>query len=451
MNAANGLRPFRVAVVGAGPAGLYLADQLTYESEIATVVDLFERLPVPFGLLRYGVAPDHPTIKSAAETFQEILDRPQVNLYCNVQVGRDILVAELRERYDAVVYANGADTDRRLGIEGEGLPGSISATDFVKWYNGHPEASAHDLRGAKSVVVIGAGNVALDVARILVKDAKLLTDTDIPSDVLNTLGASSVTDVHIVARRGPEFARFTTKEVRELGGLDGVDVIVDPEEIPAEDPDGLGPVGRRNLGVLRGWATKQATGAPRRVHLHFGARPERLLGDATVRGIRVATARGSVDVDAHLVIRAIGYRSQPIDGVSFDEESGTIPHQDHRVRYGDGGGPVEYAVGWVKRGPSGILGTNRGDAADTAAAIRADFGGASKVSPSSTMGDVFTERGVVFLGKESWSRIVRHERALGADCGRGRVKIQDWQTLVDIGRAVGENSGVVPEYSSSRG
>jgi ferredoxin--NADP+ reductase len=451
MNAANELRPFRVAVVGSGPAGLYLADQLTYDSEIATVVDLFERLPVPFGPLRYGVALDHPTIKSAAETFQEILDRPQVNLYCNVQVGRDISVAELRERYDAVVYANGADTDRRLGIEGEELPGSTSATDFVKWYNGHPEADAHDLRGVKSVAVIGAGNVALDVARILVKDAKLLTDTDIPAGVLNTLAASSVTDVHLIARRGPEFARFTTKELRELCGLDGVDVIVDPEEIPADDPDGLGSVGRRNLGVLRSWATQARAGAPRRVHLRFDARPEQLLGDASVRGIRVATARGSVDVDAHLVIRAIGYRSQPIAGVSFNEESGTIPHQDHRVRRGDDVAGREYAVGWVKRGPSGILGTNRGDAADTAHAIRADFGRTSKVLPSSTVEDVFAERGVVFLDKESWRRIVRHELALGADCGRGRVKIQDWQTLVDIGRAVGENSGVVPEYSSSRG
>jgi len=426
-------RPLRIAVVGAGPAGLYTADQFTHDDEQGHLVHLFDRLPVPFGLLRYGVAPDHPTIKSASETFQDILDRPNVGLFCNVEIGRDITTDELRSWYDAVVYATGADSDRRLGIEGENLPGSISATEFVKWYNGHPEAPRRTLHDVRTAVVIGAGNVALDVARILVKDPDALSATDIPADALSTLSSSAVTDVHLIARRGPEHARFTTKELRELGDLSEVDVVVEPSSIPDADPEGLGPVGRRNLKVLRDWATRAASGAPRRVHLHFGVRPNRLLGDRAVQGIRLDSDGPAIDLAADLVVRAIGYRSRPLPGVPFDENTGTIPHIDHRVLRNGAASVGEYAVGWVKRGPTGILGTNRGDAADTAEVLLADFATRHVQSTFPQTEDELSGRGIQFLDKTSWTSIRRTEEALGLAHGRDRVKIAAWDALVAAG------------------
>lgn len=431
------LPPLRVAVVGAGPAGLYIADQLTGDGDNATAVDLFERLPVPFGLLRYGVAPDHPAIKSASATFQEILDRTGVELFCNVEIGRDVTVDELRQRYDAVVYATGADSSRSLGIEGEELRGSISATDFVKWYNGHPEAGSHDLGTVRSAVVVGAGNVALDVARMLVKNPADLVDTDISADVLGALSDSTVTDVHLVARRGPEHARFTTKELRELGGLRGVDIVVDPAQIPSADPEGLGPVGRRNLKVLREWCGRPETGAPRRIHLHFGARPDRLSGHSDVDGAILETADGTVELEAELVIRAIGYRSRALPGVPFDDDAGTIPHRDHRVLRDGAACPGEYAVGWVKRGPSGILGTNRGDAIDTVAAIVEDAALRRPADDAQSTGALLGARGVPFLDNRSWNGIQRAEQMLGASLGRGRVKLSGWDDLVRAGFALG--------------
>jgi ferredoxin--NADP+ reductase len=425
-------RPLRIAVVGAGPAGLYTADQFTYDEKWHTV-HLFDRLPVPFGLLRYGVAPDHPTIKSASETFQEILDRPNVGLFCNVEIGRDLTADELRSWYDAVVYATGADSDRRLGIEGEDLPGSISATDFVKWYNGHPEAPPRTLADVRTAVVIGAGNVALDVARILVKDPEALSATDIPADALSILSSSAVTDVHLIARRGPEYARFTTKELRELGDLGGVDVVVDPSSIPEADPEGLGSVGRRNLKVLRDWAMRAASGARRRVHLHFGVRPNRLLGERAVRGIRLDSDGSTIDLAADLVVRAIGYRSRPLPGVPFDESTGTIPHVGHRVQRDGTVSIGEYAVGWVKRGPTGILGTNRGDAADTAEILLADFATRHAQATFPEAEDELSARGIRFLDKTSWTAVRRAEEALGAAHGRDRVKITSWDALVAVG------------------
>ncbi len=424
----------RIAIVGAGPAGLYTADHLTFGNENRIEVDLFERLPVPFGLLRYGVAPDHPTIKSSAATFQEILDRPTVKLYCNVEIGRDLTVGELRESYDAVVYATGADADRRLGIDGEDLPGSISATEFVKWYNGHPEAVGCDLSQVRTAVVIGAGNVALDVVRILLKNPESLHDTDISTDVMNALAASAVTDVHLVARRGPEHARFTTKELREFSELSGVDVLVDAQQVPEEDPVGTSAVTRRNLDVLRNWAGLGATGASRRLHLHFDTRPSRVLGDATVRAVELDSTASSLSLTADLVVRAIGYRSRPLPDVPYDESTGTIPHREHRVQRDGSDSPGEYAVGWVKRGPSGILGTNRGDAADTVEAILADELPSRPEGSWPAIVDVLAQRGIYVLDKDSWAAIRRAEEELGAASGRERVKITRWDELVAAGR-----------------
>lgn len=426
-------RPLRVAVVGAGPAGLYTADSLTFESETDVQVDLIERLPAPFGLLRYGVAPDHPTIKSAADSLQEVMERPNVSLFCNVEVGSAVTVDDLRAAYDAVVYAMGADADRALGIEGEGRAGSESATSFVKWYNGHPEAREFDLTGTRHAVVIGAGNVALDVTRMLVKDACSLRETDVPEHVLHALSTSSITDVHLIARRGPEHAKFSTKPLHELGELPGVDVIVDPAAIPAEPPEGCGPIAKRNLAIFRTWAERPSTGATRRLHLHFGTRPEAILGEAAVERLRVRSGDDVVrEIPAELVLRAVGYRSRPIPGVPFADDTATIPHIGHRVVRDGRPALGEYAVGWAKRGPRGILGTNRADADDTAQALLADRHELVAARPAAPTGiePVLADRGVRYLDLAAWNTIVDNEVRLGGRHGRPRVKIHVWGELV---------------------
>ncbi|MFL6024192.1 MAG: FAD-dependent oxidoreductase [Marmoricola sp.] len=368
-------RPFRVAVVGAGPAGLYTADGLTFDTDDVRV-DLIERLASPFGLLRFGVAPDHLAIRGAASALQEVLDRPAVRLFCNVEVGTTVSVETLRQRYDAVVYATGADADRTLGVLGEELAGSVSATELVKWYTGHPEAGGFDLSSTRSVVVVGAGNVALDVTRMLVKDPRALEGTDLPEDVLVALRRSAVSDVHILVRRGPEHARFSTKELREFDQLDGVDLVVDPGELGAVPTKGLSPVVRRNLTQFGEWAAEERTGAPRRVHFHFRTSTVAIEGDGAVSAVRASRAHSGDAQEAvfaaDLVVRAVGYRSRAIPGIPFAVDTHTIPHEDHRVLRGQEPSVGEYAVGWAKRGPTGVLGRSRSDADDTVGSIRAD-------------------------------------------------------------------------------
>ena len=368
-------RPLRVAVVGAGPAGLYTADGLTFAADDVQV-DLIERLAAPFGLLKFGVAPDHLAIRRAASVLQEVLDRPAVRLFCNVEVGTTVSVDTLRQRYDAVVYATGADADRTLGVPGEELAGSVSATELVKWYTGHPEAGVFDLSSTRSVVVVGAGNVALDVTRMLVKDPQALEGTDVPEDVLAALRRSSVSDVHILARRGPEHTRFSTKELSELARLDGVDLVVDPDELRADRPEGLSAMVRRNLALFDDWAAEKRAGAPRRVHFHFHTSTVAIEGADVVSAVRASRAHGE-DLEhtvfvADLVVRAVGYRSRAIPGIPFAPDTHTIPHEDHRVLRGEESSIGEYAVGWAKRGPSGVLGRSRSDADDTIGSIRAD-------------------------------------------------------------------------------
>lgn len=427
-------RPLRVAVVGGGPAGLYTADALTFASDVMVHVDVLERLPVPFGLLRYGVAPDHLNIKLAADSLQEVLDRPNVQLFCNVEIGRDVDVEALREHYDSIVYATGADADNTLGIPGENLLGSASATAFVKWYNGHPEADRFDLSTTASVAVVGAGNVALDVTRLLVKSVDELRHTDIDSDTLARLDASAVTDVHILVRRGAEFAKFTTKELRELGELAGVDVVVDPVQLPPEGIDGLGTVAKRNLAVLRKWSTQALSDAPRRIHFHFSTRPVDLVGVHAVRAVSIEHGDSVHELAVDLVLRAVGYRSRPIAGVPFHEETFTIPHRDHRVVRDGVAQPGEYAVGWAKRGPSGILGTNRSDAEATAAAVLADRENLfARTEPTGTGRELLEGRGTRFLDNGAWDAIAAKEKELGSLDGRARVKIRHWEELVAAG------------------
>ncbi|MFZ2177668.1 MAG: FAD-dependent oxidoreductase [Rhodococcus sp. (in: high G+C Gram-positive bacteria)] len=437
-------RPLRVAVVGGGPSGLFTADALTCNEHSDVTVDILERLPVPFGLLRYGVAPDHPNIKSAADTLQEVLDRSSVNLLCNVEIGRTVDVDDLRRHYDALVYATGADADNTLAIPGEDLAGSHSATSFVKWYNGHPEAGAFDLAHTRRVAVVGAGNVALDVTRILVKDPGQLAETDIPHDTLNALAASAVTDVHILARRGAECAKFTTKELRELGELSNVDVIVDADQIPPDPDDGWPPVVKRNMKVLRDWAGRETTSAPRRIYFHFSTRPTDIVGTDTVEAVRVEhTVAGSAgdgrhDIPVELVLRAVGYRSRPIAGIPFTQVTSTIPHENHRVIRDGRAQRGEYAVGWAKRGPTGILGTNRADAEDTAAALFADRERLLAARPDDRNGiaDLLRERSIRVLDKRGWTEIKSRELEHGARHGRSRVKIRSWNDLVEAANPV---------------
>ncbi len=431
--------PLRVAVVGAGPAGIYTADHLTADRD-DVLVDLLERLPVPFGLLRYGVAPDHVNIKATGRALMQVLSRPAVRLFANVEVGRDVTAEELRHRYHAVVYAVGANIDQRIGIPGEDLPGSVSATSYVAWYNGHPEGALPDLGRATSVAVVGVGNVALDVARILLRDPDELSPTDVPHAVLDRLRASTVTDVHLLGRRGPQHAKFTTKELRELGELSGVAVVVDDGQLPDEPPEGSTPIAVRNLAVLKSWAARDPSDARRRVHLHFGARPVEILGEDRVGGLRLErmSAEGQPTGETWVlpvqsVMRSVGYRGSVIDGVPFDPQRFVIPSDSGRVLRDGRTTPGEYVAGWIKRGATGLLGTNRSDAKDTVTSLRRDAAGllAARGDEPTGVEPLLAERAVRHVDLAGWQAVLDAEVRHGATRGRGPVKISDWDALLD--------------------
>ncbi|MGQ4383928.1 FAD-dependent oxidoreductase, partial [Streptomyces sp. SAS_270] len=343
-----------VAVVGSGPSGVYTAQSLVQQSQVPEVrVDVLDRLPCPYGLVRYGVAPDHEKIKSLQNNLRMVLEHGQVRFLGGVQVGPGgVPTARLRELYHAVVYCVGAATDRHLGVPGEELPGSWSATEFVSWYSAHPDSVADGfVLGARTAVVIGVGNVAVDVTRMLARGATELSPTDMPHAALTALAASHVTDVSMVGRRGPSQARFTTKELRELGALPDTEVVVDPEELALDpawaDPSALPAANRRNVEVLRGWAAAPPQGRARRIRLRFFLRPVELLADrGRVGAVRfertVPDGRGGVtgtgryeDIEAQVVLRSVGYRGVPLEGLPFDAEQGTVPHRAGRV-LGDG-------------------------------------------------------------------------------------------------------------------
>ena len=349
----------RVAVVGSGPAGVYAADALTRGTDGVTV-DVLDRLPAPYGLVRYGVAPDHVKMKSVDAALRKVLERDSVRFVGNVEVGTDLTLAELRRHYDAVLFATGAAVDRRLGVPGEDLPGSFSATDFVAWYSGHPDAELDrfTLR-ARRVVVIGVGNVAVDVARVLAKTAAELSSTDVPGHVLDVLDASAVEEVTMVGRRGPAQARFTTKELRELGELANADVLLDPADLELSEADLAEVEGdrtlRANLEVLRGWAGREPEGRPRTLRLRFWLRPSEVLGVDAVSGLRTERTRlaggrlvgtgETVDLPAEMVLRSVGYRG--------------VPAARAAVRRDDRGGPARRRPG-ADRGRPAARGVRRG-------------------------------------------------------------------------------------------
>jgi ferredoxin--NADP+ reductase len=432
--------PLRVAVVGAGPAGIYVADALITRSTGAVEVDMFDRLPTPYGLLRYGVAPDHIKMKSLVKALQRTLDDDRVSFFGGVSIGTDITVEELLGDYHAVVYSFGASADRRLGIPGEDLAGSHSATEFVSWYCGHPDyADARFDLTATSVAVIGLGNVALDVARVLLRNPDELSSTDVPDAVLAALRASSVTDVHIVGRRGPQHAKFTHKELRELGELDGVDVVLDPAVmIGVDDTDSPRGV-RHNLEILTEWTQRVPTTAPRRLHLHLGATPARVLGEDRVEGLRVThVAGGSLDIPAQLILRSVGNLGLGLPGVPLDDATGTIPTEEHRVV----GGTVaigEYAAGWIKRGAVGVIGTNRSDATETVEALLADIDALrDRDVTAGSAAELLRSRGVAWVSLEGWSAIDAAEILLGQRRDSPRVKLASWDELAKAGATVAE-------------
>ncbi|MEV0637876.1 FAD-dependent oxidoreductase [Streptomyces sp. NPDC050619] len=442
----------RVAVIGSGPSGCYTAQSLV-QQDSEVLVDVLDRLPCPYGLVRYGVAPDHEKIKSLQNNLRTVLEHERVRFFGGVQVGPGgVPATRLRELYHAVVYCVGAATDRRLGIPGEDLPGSWSATEFVSWYSAHPDSAPERfLLGARSAVVIGVGNVAVDVTRMLARGPAELSPTDMPQAALTSLAASRVTQIHMVGRRGASQARFTTKELRELGALPDTEVAVDPEELALDpgylDPSGLPAAQRRNVEVLRGWAEAPAKGAPRRIRVRFFLRPVELLADAgrvgAVRFERTAPdGRGGVrgtgrfeDIEAQLVLRSVGYRGVPLEGLPFDPATGTVPHQAGRVLRDGVISPGEYVAGWIKRGPTGVIGTNRPCAKETVTSLLED---APVLVHEELPGDPLTAlraEGIEPVEWAGWQAIERAEAELGASLGRGVVKLPDWESLLSAARS----------------
>ncbi|MER6444872.1 FAD-dependent oxidoreductase [Streptomyces venezuelae] len=444
----------RVAVVGSGPSGVYAAQTLVQQREVPGVrVDVLDRLPAPYGLVRYGVAPDHEKIKSLQGSLRTVLEDERIRFLGNVEVGGDALPTErLLELYHAVVYCVGAARDRMLGIPGEELTGVHSATAFVSWYSGHPDAAAQTfgLPGVDTAVVVGAGNVAVDVTRILARGTAELTPTDMPQPALGALAESRVRTVSMVARRGPSQGRFTTKELRELGTLPEVDVRADPAELALDpvygDPAAaaaLPAVARRNLEVLRGWAQADPAGRPRRVALRFYLRPVEVLGgpDGRVTGMRfertAPDGRGGVtgtgvyeDVEAQLVLRSVGYRGVPLAGLPFDPAKGTVPHAAGRVVRAGRASLGEYVAGWIKRGPTGVIGTNRPCAKETVSSLLQDAGALVRRDLPDDPLDALRAAGLRPVRWPGWLAIEAAEAALGRSLGRRSVKIPDWAGLL---------------------
>jgi ferredoxin--NADP+ reductase len=454
----------RIAVIGSGPAGFYAAGHLLKDADAGFEVDMFERLPTPWGLVRSGVAPDHPKIKSVTRVYEKTAAHPRFRFFGNVTFGLHVSREELLRHYHAVVYATGSPSDRPLGIPGEELAGSHAATEFVGWYNGHPDHSELevDLLRAERAIVIGNGNVAIDVARMLVLAGEELAPTDTADHALEVLAQSRVKEVVVVGRRGPAQAAFTNPELLELGELADADVIVDARELERglavhDEQAEQDATARRNVEILREYAAREPKGHPKRIVLRFLLSPSELLAgeDGHLAGVKLVRnelvpgedgslrARATEDtetIEAGLLFRAIGYRGIPLPRVPFDERSGVIPNTAGRVTDADSGEPLagEYVVGWIKRGPSGVIGTNKKDAQETVDAILADLAARNGTRHTPQQPDaeaveaLLRERQPQLVSYEGWEAIDRHERAAGEATGRPRVKITSIEQMLQI-------------------
>jgi len=463
--------PTRIAVIGSGPAGFYAAGHLLKDPEAGFEVDMIERLPTPWGLVRSGVAPDHPKIKSVTRVYEKTAAHPRFRYFGNVTFGEHVSREELLRHYHAIVYATGSPSDRPLGIPGEDLPGSHAATEFVGWYNGHPDHTdlEVDLLGAERAVVIGNGNVAIDVARMLVLAPSELAPTDTADHALEVLAESRVSEVVVIGRRGPAQSAFTNPELLELGELADADVIVDAAELElglaVDDPKAAeDATARRNVEILRSYAQREPSGKPKRIVLRFLLSPSALIAGENghlsavelVHNELVAGDDGTLKaratdrpetIQAGLLFRAIGYRGIALPAVPFDERAAVIPNTGGRVKDAESGEqlPGEYVVGWIKRGPSGVIGTNKKDAQETVDAIFADLaagnghGGAAPHEPAepdpAAVEALLRERQPRIVTYEGWEAIDRHERALGDAAGRPRVKLTNIEEMLEIAAA----------------
>jgi ferredoxin--NADP+ reductase len=437
----------RVAVVGSGPAGFYASAALL-SADPPAEVDMIERLPTPWGLVRLGVAPDHPKLKTVSRAFERIAEQPGFRFLGNVEVGRDVHHEDLVRLYDAVIYAVGAQTDRRLGIPGEDLPGSWAATELVAWYNGHPDYQQLEFDlSVDRAVVIGNGNVALDVARMLALTREELAPTDATDASIDAIASSPIREIVVVGRRGPAQAAFTTPELHEMGALAGADVIVEPAELEGAEPHGTNA--ERNLAVLQEFAAREPEGKPRRVVFRFFHSPVAILGDERVEGIELV--RNELDANERavptderetlpcgLVFRSVGYHGVELPGLGFDAARGTIPNEGGRVE------PGVYCAGWIKRGPTGVIGTNKKDATETVQLLLEDAaGGRLEPKPDATSAAVdalLAERGVRVVEYAGWSAIDEAERAAGEKSGRPRVKLCSWDELLAAAERVASGS-----------
>lgn len=415
---------------------------------------MLERLPTPWGLVRLGVAPDHPKLKEVSRAFEKIAQRPGFRFFGNVELGRDVRHEDLTELYDAVVYAVGAQTDRRLGIPGEDLPGSWSATELVAWYNGHPDYQELEFDlSAERVVVVGAGNVALDVLRMLALTREELAPTDATDDSIEAIATSGIRELVMLARRGPAQAAFTTPELKEMGELAGADILVDPAELEL-DPESEAALetdtnARRNLEVLREFAAREPEGRPKQVRLRFLVSPVAILGEDRVEAVEVVrnelVDQRAVPTDERelvpcgLVFRSVGYHGVALPGIPFDESTGTLPNDGGRVL--DAAGepvPGVYCAGWIKRGPTGVIGTNKKDANETVARLLEDAQAGrlpERDVPAEAIVELLADRGAESVVYAGWEAIDELERSLGEPHGRPRVKLCSWDSLLEAARA----------------
>ncbi len=456
--------PLRIAIIGSGPAGFYAAGQLQKAKshpDLDVQVDVFDRLPTPWGLVRAGVAPDHPNIKAVSRVYEKTAEHPGFRFFGNVELGRDITHDELLERYHAVLYAVGAQTDKRMGIPGEDLPGSWAATEFVAWYNGHPDYRhlEFDL-SVETAVVVGNGNVAADVARMLALTRDELAETDVADHALTVLAESNVREIVVLGRRGPAQAAFTNPELLELGDMTDADVFVDPGDAELDplsrafiESEAAHATAKKNVTIVHGYAGREPEGKPRQIVLRFLASPVEIVGSERVEGVRIARNELVADesgairaratdaeelIPCGLVFRSIGYRGTALAGVPFDEAGAVIPNDRGRVLAD--GEPVrgEYVVGWIKRGPTGIIGTNKRDAQETVDLLLEDLDAGRLLDPADpdreSLDALIAERRPDAVSYAGWQAIDEAERTAGEPQGRPRVKLCSFEELLEAAR-----------------
>jgi ferredoxin--NADP+ reductase len=463
MTVGTATNPLRVAIIGSGPSGFYAADHLEKQADLTVEIDMFDRLPTPYGLVRGGVAPDHPKIKSVTKVYDKIATQPNFRFYGNVEFGKDITLDDLMKHYHAVIFAVGAQTDKRMDIPGEDLSGSHPATEFVAWYNAHPDFAEHQFDlSVENVAVIGLGNVAMDVIRILASTPEELSTTDIADYALDKLRGSNVRNIYVLGRRGPAQAAFTNPEIKELGELSDADVIVGKDEV-ALDPasqayidSGVDKIAANNVKILAGYAEKGDTGKPRKIVMRFCVSPVEIIGTDHVEAIKIVKNelvkddKGNIKaqptdqyetIPVGLVFRSVGYRGVPLPGVPFYEKWGTIPNDKGRVLTAPKDGqPVvgEYVVGWIKRGPSGIIGTNKPDSVETVEMLLEDVKADRTFTPAepnrNAVEDLLKARDVRYVTFTDWQMLDAVETKKGEPQGRPRVKffrIADMLNAID--------------------